>query len=233
MVQVAWYPPTEIHRFPSVETALDDPDGLLLMGGDLSVVSLRHAYSGGIFPWFSEGDPILWWSPSQRAVIPTRTVHISKNMRKLVKQARYQVLIDSDFDAVVVACSEAVKGRESTWITDEMQSAYRQLHDNGMAHSVAVYNAEKQLVGGLYGVFVKNIFCGESMFSREANTSKLALIVLSQFLAAHGCNLIDCQLPTPHLARMGAITLERSEFIDKLQNMENNGQLNDTHWRDL
>lgn len=233
MVQIAWYPPAEITAFPSVETALDDPDGLLLMGGDLSVVSLSHAYASGVFPWFSEGDPILWWSPSQRAVIPTDAVHISKNMRKLIKQRRYHILIDNDFDVVITACSQESEGRESTWITPDMQLAYQQLHDVGMAHSVAVYNTEKQLVGGLYGVFVKNVFCGESMFSREPNTSKLALIALSQFLMTHGCRMIDCQLPTPHLSRMGAVTIERNEFVGKLQKMNDNEQLNKTHWRNL
>lgn len=232
MVQVAWYPHTPVIDFPPFSQALSDPDGLLLMGGDLSQTSLQNAYSSGIFPWFSEGDPIMWWSPSERAVIDTNHVHISKNMRKLLKQPRYHVEIDCDFETVIRHCAFH-KGRESTWITEEMQAAYCHLHHVGLAHSVAVYDKDNQLVGGLYGVFVKNIFCGESMFSLQPNTSKLALIHLSQFLSAHGCDKIDCQIPTLHLSRMGAKVLERADFINKLQNMNNNEKLNNCHWRSL
>lgn len=232
MAQVAWYPDVDIVEFPPIEQALAEPDGLLLMGGTLSPSSLINAYEHGIFPWFSADDPIMWWSPSARAVLATRTVHISKNMKKLQKQCRYHVVIDRDFDKVI-ACCAALRGADATWITPQMQSAYIELSERGIAHCVSVYNQYNQLVGGLYGVFVKNLFCGESMFSIEPNTSKLALITLAGFLAAHGCDNIDCQLPTSHLQSMGATTISRQMFLQQLRKMNNNVQLSKQTWGHL
>ncbi|PID64904.1 MAG: leucyl/phenylalanyl-tRNA--protein transferase [Gammaproteobacteria bacterium] len=239
-MNIAWFDGQDILHFPSVERALAEPDGLLAIGGNLSVETLRNAYENGIFPWFDETQPIMWWSPSIRAVIQTRHIHISKNMHKLIRQtqkqgqshgqSRYQITADRHFSAVVAACSAVKATRQSTWITKAMQQAYQQLYDNGIAHSIEVCNADKQLVGGLYGVFVKNCFCGESMFSGEKNTSKLALIALAEFLNRHGCPLIDCQLPTAHLATMGAVEIPRKAFINQLKNMPANSALVQQNW---
>lgn len=233
MAQVAWHPASSVLAFPPAEQALRVPDGLLMVGGDLSEVSLKNAYTNGIFPWYSENEPLMWWSPSRRAVLETATMPISKNMAKLIRQKRYQLSFDTDFQAVLHACA-TVGGRDkSTWITAEMQAAYSLLYQQGLAHCVAVYDNDKQLVGGLYGVFIKNIFCGESMFSQAANTSKLALISLANFLSAHGCAWIDCQIPTPHLSALGAKTLIRSDFLFRLETMQENKRLVSRQWSDL
>lgn len=225
MLNIPWFPDRDVLSFPAVEQALDAPDGLLMLGGNLSPTSLQNAYQSGIFPWFEEGQSIMWWSPSVRAVIPTEDIHISKNMRRLIRNHRYQVVADNDFKAVIDACSN----RAQTWIVKRMRDAYLQLYDRGMAHSIEVYNKDR-LVGGLYGVFVKNCFCGESMFSRESDTSKLALIKLAQFLLKHNSLLIDCQLPTAHLQSMGAIEMSRQDFVAELSEMRDNNLLMNKKW---
>lgn len=229
VLNVPWFSDKDILAFPSVDAALREPDGLLVIGGNLSVQTLKKAYRSGVFPWFEDGQPIMWWSPSIRAVIPTRDIHVSKNMAKLMKQNRYQVKVDRDFSAIVRACSN----RAETWITDDMQAAYQQLHQQGIAHSVGVYDEDDALVGGLYGVFTRNCFCGESMFSLAPNTSKLALITLAQCLTKYDCELIDCQLPTQHLHRMGAKNIPRAEFIKLLHGMADNTILMETTWERL
>ncbi len=232
---IAWFNDNDIVDFPNPEVALTDPDGLLAIGGNLSVATLTTAYQNGIFPWFSESDPIMWWSPSKRAIIRPNHIHISKNMKKLMRQQRYRISLDNAFLSVVENCSTDTKiiGRKETWITANMQSAYQRLFAENIAHSVEVWNQDNQLVGGLYGVFVKNCFCGESMFSQESNTSKLALIHLARFLLFYQCELIDCQLPTPHLTSLGAETISRKTFIGQLEQMQFNEILIENAWSHL
>lgn len=232
-MKISWFDDGDIACFPAVERALTEPDGLLAIGGNLSATTLQQAYEHGIFPWFDDDQPIMWWSPSLRAVLDVDGVHIGKNMKKLLKQERYSVSVDRHFAAVAAACATLGNKRQATWITADMQRAYCDLHALGMAHSIEVWNADKQLVGGLYGVFVKNCFCGESMFSYESNTSKLALISLAAFLKAHNCQMIDCQLPTEHLSSMGAIEMPRSVFVELLANMPFNELLAHRSWGHL
>lgn len=233
MFNIPWLPNADVMEFPSVNHALIEPDGLLAIGGNLSPSTLMTAYENGIFPWFEDNQPILWWSPSERAVIKTNEIHISKNMRKLINRKIYRVTADTDFDAVIQACAAVSPNRQSTWITQQMQQAYKTLFNAGVAHSIEVYNEQEQLVGGLYGVFVNNCFCGESMFSQKENTSKLALIALANFLNAHDCPQIDCQLPTTHLSSMGATCIYREHFIDTLQSTYPNTRLTQQHWTNL
>ncbi len=237
MLNIPWFDETQdILQFPSPNQALDDPDGLLAAGGNLSTKTLSQAYSQGIFPWYTEDQPILWWSPSQRAIIKTHEIHVSKNMAKLCRQGRYQVSFDKDFEAVIEHCSDSSHRKDAqdgTWITEEMQFAYKNLFGHGIAHCVGVYDRAGELVGGLYGVFVKNCFCGESMFSLVPNASKLALIHLAKFLEKHGCHDIDCQLVTPHLLSMGAKEVSRGSFLHNLSKQIDNPQLTHKNWNNL
>lgn len=205
--------------FPPVETALDEPNGLLAYGADLSPGRLLTAYSSGIFPWFSEGEPILWWSPSPRALIYLDHFHTSNSLRKLIRQQRYTVTLNHDFYRVIQQCANIPRiqyGQTSTWITQEMIAAYQQLHQLGLAHSVEVWEADK-LVGGLYGVAVGKVFCGESMFHTQPNTSKLALAHLVSHMKTFDLAFIDCQMPTDHLCSLGAVAIDREIFIRQLQ----------------
>lgn len=204
--------------FPSVEHALDEPNGLLAYGADLSPGRLLTAYSQGIFPWFSEGEPLLWWSPSPRAIIPLEDFHASASLRKLMRKKTYQVTLNQDFAAVIQQCASIPRiqyGQTSTWITADMIAAYQTLHELGLAHSVEVWEGEN-LVGGLYGVAVGQVFCGESMFHRKANTSKLALACLVEHMKRHNGAFIDCQMPTDHLMSLGAQPIAREAFVDLL-----------------
>lgn len=208
--------------FPPVDTALADPNGLLAYGGDLSVARLMSAYSQGIFPWYSEQEPILWWSPCPRAIIELDEFHASRSLRKLVRQRAYQVTMDTAFGDVMQACATIPRrlsavddACQDTWITAEMQQAYQALHDAGFAHSVEVWDG-KSLVGGLYGVAIGEVFCGESMFHRADNVSKLAMYALVAHMRSQRLAFIDCQMPTPHLASLGAKTMSRQHFIAKL-----------------
>lgn len=208
--------------FPPVDAALPDPNGLLAYGGDLSVSRLLSAYSQGIFPWYSEQEPILWWSPCPRAIIELDDFHASRSLHKLVRKQTYRVTMDLAFCDVIEACATIPRymaGIDSvsqdTWITGEMQFAYKALHKAGFAHSVEVWDNET-LVGGLYGVAIGEVFCGESMFHRADNASKLALYALVVHMRKQGLAFIDCQMPTPHLASLGATTLSRKRFVAKL-----------------
>lgn len=232
-MNIAWFSEQDIIEFPNPNTALSEPDGLLAAGGNLSVVTLTQAYCQGIFPWFEDGQPILWWSPSQRAVIDSNHIHIAKNLKKLINKQRYHIKVDTNFEEVIKCCCTITDERQATWITREMQTAYLQLFKLGIAHSIEVYNHDNQLVGGLYGVFIRNCFCGESMFSRESNTSKLALVALATLLKDNGCQTIDCQLPTQHLSSMGAISVARSNFLKQLQAMQDNTCLVQQSWTTL
>ena len=202
--------------FPDVNKALDDPDGLLAMGGDLSPQRVINAYRNGIFPWFSDGEPILWWSPSKRAVIKPNFCHISKSMKRLLKKNNFTVTINSAFSEVINMCAQPRESQAETWITDSMIDAYIKLHQQGFAHSVEVWQ-EHKLVGGLYGICIGTLFCGESMFSKVSNSSKVAFIALNQHLSRFQGSLIDCQMQTAHLNSLGVEELPREQFITYLQ----------------
>ena len=201
--------------FPNVNTALKEPDGLLAIGGNLMPERIISAYRNGIFPWFSDDQPILWWSPSERATISPSQCHISKSMKRLINKQRFTITINHAFSQVIEACSQPREAQAETWITASIQQAYINLHKLDFAHSVEVWNG-KQLVGGLYGVCVGSYFCGESMFSKENNASKLAFIALCQHLEKYNGQRIDCQMQTKHLQSLGVRGQSREEFIEEL-----------------
>ncbi|KAA2220045.1 leucyl/phenylalanyl-tRNA--protein transferase [Maribacter flavus] len=201
--------------FPPVEKA--NSEGLLAVGGDLSPERLLLAYSSGIFPWFNEDSLILWWSPDPRMVLYPEEIRISKSMRKVIKSDNFSVTVNTCFESVVENCASIVReGQNGTWITREMKSAYLKLHERGIAKSYEVWE-EGSLVGGLYGVDLGYIFCGESMFSKVSNASKVAFIRLTQDLQQQGYKLIDCQLYTDHLASLGAREISRESFLEQLK----------------
>jgi leucyl/phenylalanyl-tRNA--protein transferase len=202
--------------FPPVEHALKEPDGLVAAGGDLSPDRLLAAYRRGIFPWYSRGQPILWWSPDPRAVLAPREFKLSRSLAKTLRKGVFEVRFDTAFEQVIRSCGDRKLRPEGTWISPEMRAAYIHLHSLGYAHSVEVY-ANGELVGGLYGVALGKIFFGESMFSRVTDASKVALKVLCDRLIARGFVLIDCQMVTAHLLSLGAKAIPRSEFIATLQ----------------
>lgn len=204
-------------NFPPVEFA--DSDGLLAVGGDLSPKRLELAYNSGIFPWYSEGQPILWWSPDPRMVLFPHKLKVSKSMKQILRQNRFRLTINEDFAGVIQGCAHIQRpGQQGTWITREMELAYIRLHKSGLAHSVEVWE-ESRLVGGLYGVYLqdKKVFCGESMFSRVSNASKAGFIHLVRELEKNQVRLVDCQIYTPHLESLGAEEISRREFLNYLQ----------------
>ncbi len=201
--------------FPALEKALHDPNGLLAAGGDLSADRLVQAYRHGCFPWYQDGQPILWWSPDPRTVLFPDELHVSRSLAKLLRQGRYQVSFDSDFAAVIQACAAPRDYADGTWITDNMQSAYLELYRRGIAHSVEV-RLDGTLVGGLYGLAMGRLFFGESMFSRADNASKVGFVTLVEHLREAGFVLIDCQMPTHHLHSFGARGISRVAFADYL-----------------
>lgn len=214
-------------EFPPIEAALADPNGLLAVGGELTRERLVSAYSAGIFPWYDEDQPLLWWSPDPRAVIAPEQVHISRSLKKTMRRKEYQLAIDSDFAQVVAACAESRRGSDGTWITEEMQDAYIDLHQAGHAHSFEVWDGEL-LVGGLYGVASGNIFSGESMFHRATDASKIAFVFSCKQLQHWGFTLLDCQIINPHLSSLGVGELPRNQF-KKLLASENAECLTSTH----
>ncbi len=202
--------------FPPVDKALADPEGLLAIGGDLSPQRLVSAYRNGIFPWFSEEDiDILWWSPDPRAIYPLDQIKLHRSMKKIIRNCNWQLTVNRDFANVIQQCSQLTPKRPSTWITQDMLQAYIDLHQLGYAHSVEVWQQD-QLIGGLYGVAVGSCFCGESMFSTQANASKVAFYFLATHLKKHGYQVLDCQLPNPHLNHLGAVTISRADYIKLL-----------------
>ncbi|OED43461.1 leucyl/phenylalanyl-tRNA--protein transferase [Endozoicomonas sp. (ex Bugula neritina AB1)] len=201
--------------FPPVHQALYQPDGLLALGGNLEINTLLSAYRQGIFPWFSDDDPILWWSPAPRMVFEPGQLHRSRSLSKLIRKNPYNITFDHDFQGVIRACAEPRNNSEGTWITADMQTAYINLHQAGHAHSVEVWD-DDQLVGGIYGVAIGRIFFGESMFSRKSNTSKLAITALSEQLKVWQFALVDCQVHNPHLKSLGAKPISREEFLKTL-----------------
>ncbi len=207
------------HRFPSIDTALDEPNGLLAAGGDLTPKRLIAAYKNGIFPWFNQGEPILWWSPAPRCVLIPSQLHISKSLKKQIKKNQYTITFDRAFNQVIQECSSIRASNEGTWITDDIQQAYCLLFAEGIAHSIEIWNKD-ELVGGLYGLALGNIFFGESMFSRQPNTSKIAFCYLVTQLKEWGFQLLDCQVHNNHLQSLGASEISRELFQQYLNNMD-------------
>jgi leucyl/phenylalanyl-tRNA--protein transferase len=200
--------------FPPVERA--DHEGILAIGGDLSPSRLLTAYKSGIFPWFSDDEPIIWWAPDPRFVLIPEKLHVSKNMHKLVKSGKFKTTRDHDFISVIKACRTTPRPNQpGTWITEQMQNAYIELHKQGRAHSIETWHDNK-LVGGLYGVVVGSCFCGESMFALESNASKVALIALVNHLTKQGFTMIDSQVHNDHMESMGAELIPRSDFMQQL-----------------
>ena len=198
-------------RFPDPDSALDDPNGLLAFGGDLRSERLLAAYRLGIFPWYQEPQPILWWTPDPRAVLFPEALHVSRSLKKFLRRRPYRVSMDSAFDAVIDGCAESTAERPETWITPAIRHAYGELHRLGHAHSVEVW-AGDELVGGLYGVALGRVFFGESMFSRRDNASKVALVHLCGQLRQWQFALIDCQVGNDHTYALGAVDIARAEF---------------------
>lgn len=201
--------------FPSPNLALKEPNGLLAFGGDLSPERLLLAYEQGIFPWFNEDEPPLWWSPAPRMVLYPADLKISRSLNKRLKREEFQISFDTCFAQVINQCAISRQATTGTWISADIQTAYNQLHQQGYAHSVEVWQ-DKQLVGGLYGLALGGIFFGESMFSQVSDASKIALVKLSQHLQQQGFSLIDCQVYSDHLASLGAAQISRELFLHTL-----------------
>jgi leucyl/phenylalanyl-tRNA--protein transferase len=213
MKRITWLqpgdPPT---AFPPVSRALDEPAGLLAAGGDLSVDRLIAAYRRGIFPWYSPGEPVMWWSPDPREVLLPGELHVSRSLRRVLARGRFTVTENQDFAAVIEGCAAARASGSGTWITPEMRAAYGTLHALGLASSIEVWLGP-DLAGGLYGVRSGRVFSGESMFSRHDNASKVALAWLARQCPGRGIDLIDCQMPSAHLRSMGSRPMPRAEFL--------------------
>jgi leucyl/phenylalanyl-tRNA---protein transferase len=209
---ITWLSPQDApERFPPLERALDEPQGLLAAGGDLSPARLLAAYRRGIFPWYSPGQPVLWWSPDPRAVLFPEEFHCSRSLAKTLRNREFETFIDRDFNGVIDGCATPRAASPGTWITPEMRAAYLELHHCGFAHSFESYRGER-LAGGLYGVRLGAVFFGESMFSREPDSSKVALARLVEFCRTEGIRVIDCQLSSRHLQSLGSRLIARAEF---------------------
>jgi len=205
--------------FPPADSAMREPDGLLAIGGDLSLPRLLNAYRAGVFPWFSSGQPPLWWSPDPRTVFPTADIRLSSRFRRELRRSTWTIRADTAFEWVITACAQAPRaGQDGTWITSGMRQAYIDLHRAGHAHSVEVYEGEV-LVGGLYGVAIGRMFFGESMFSARSGGSKVALAALARRLAEWGWPLIDAQVENPHLISLGAQRMPRKAFLEQVQTL--------------
>jgi leucyl/phenylalanyl-tRNA--protein transferase len=198
--------------FPDPSTALESPDGLLAWGGDLDPVRLGNAYHSGIFPWYSDDQPILWWCPATRCVLYPKEIHISRRLQRLILQNKFRLSVDQAFEEVILGCALPRETQTGTWITPDMIHAYCRLHKMGIAHSVEVWQ-DNILVGGIYGLSIGKIFFAESMYSLVSNASKIALAGLCSSLAAREFALLDCQISNPHLERMGAVEISRSTFL--------------------
>jgi leucyl/phenylalanyl-tRNA--protein transferase len=201
--------------FPPLEKAMRDPNGLLAAGGDLSPERLLAAYRHGCFPWYQDGQPLLWWSPDPRTVLFPEELHVSRSLRKKLRQGAFDITFDRAFRDVIEGCAGPRSYADGTWITTPMQEAYEKLHQLGIAHSVEVWQDER-LVGGLYGLAMGRLFFGESMFSRTTDASKVGFVTLVERLRDWGFKLIDCQMPTQHLASFGARTIARQTFAEML-----------------
>jgi leucyl/phenylalanyl-tRNA--protein transferase len=202
-------------EFPALEKALREPDGLLAVGGCLSVSRLLNAYRHGIFPWYNAGEPILWWSPDPRLVLFPEQVKVSRSLRKTIRKQKFSVSYDQAFDEVIAGCADIRKGSLGTWITRDISRAYKDLFRLGIAHSAEAWH-EGKLVGGLYGIALGRVFFGESMFHTMTDASKVAFVTLIEQLDAWGYQLIDCQVHTEHLESLGAVEIDRRDFVELL-----------------
>lgn len=215
--RITWLSPSDPpDAFPPIGTAVQEPEGLLAAGGDLGSARLLAAYSRGIFPWYEDGQPILWWSPNPRCVIRPGGIHVAKRLQRELRHSTADYSFDSDFQGVMSACAEPRESGQSTWITPDMAAAYERLHGEGWAHSVEIRQGDR-LIGGMYGIAIGRVFFGESMFSREANASKFALFALTRWLFAHDFALFDCQVVSQHLLSLGAVTMPRKDFAELLR----------------
>lgn len=217
MSELIWLHPLEPTWFPKLDEALDDPNGLIAAGGDLSLERLITAYQKGIFPWYEEGQPILWWSPDPRTVLYPEHFILRRSLRKAIRNKPWTISFDRNFDAVIRACAQPRPGSTGTWITDEMITAYNRLHIAGPAHSVEVWDDESRLIGGLYGVAMGGVFFGESMFSLASEASKVAYAYLVCHLQHWGYRLIDCQIESEHLLTLGAENISRQVFSEQVE----------------
>jgi leucyl/phenylalanyl-tRNA--protein transferase len=207
---------TAAHEFPPLATALSEPNGLLAVGGDLAPERLLAAYRRGIFPWYSPGEPILWWSPDPRMVLFPAEFKVSRSLGRTLRRGGYEVRLDTAFARVIAACAQTPRrGQHGTWIVPEMQAAYRRLHELGLTHSVETW-VDGELVGGLYGIALGRMFYGESMFSWRSDASKIAVAHLARYLERLGFGMVDCQMHTAHLASLGAREIPRDDFIARL-----------------
>jgi leucyl/phenylalanyl-tRNA--protein transferase len=211
-------PATPHQLFPSGDQALEEPNGLLALGGCLSPARLINAYRHGIFPWFSEGEPILWWSPDPRLILIPEQIKVSRSLRQQCRKSTWDVTHDRAFEAVMTACAAPRRDGEGTWISPAIQKAYLALHDLGIAHSFEAWQ-EGVLVGGLYGVALGQVFFGESMFHWVTDASKVALVMAADRLRAWDYRLIDCQVQTDHLSSLGALPMPRAEFLLALKRL--------------
>lgn len=215
-IRLHWLDPRNPGQpFPPVHLAMRDPNGLLAIGGDLSQQRLLRAYAQGIFPWFNPDEPILWWCPNPRAILIPADLHVSRTLRRVIRREDYAVTLDQAFPDVLEACAAPRLRSHGTWLGDDMQRAYFDLHRNGHAHSLEVWR-KGQLIGGIYGVALGRTFFGESMFSRADNGSKIAIYWLCQQLRAWNFDLLDCQITSAHLLRLGAAEVTRDEFLKAL-----------------
>lgn len=201
--------------FPPVDDALREPDGLLAAGGDLSTARILAAYRQAIFPWYDNGQPLLWWSPDPRCVFRPGDLHVSRRLRRDLLRSRCELRINSAFAEVIEACAGPRRHGQGTWITNDMRAAYVRLHAEGWAHSVEVWE-EDELVGGLYGLAIGRVLFGESMFSRQSNASKMALLLVDRLLSSGVLGILDCQVQSSHLLSLGAITIPRAEFVERI-----------------
>lgn len=210
------------HVFP--HPSLAEPGGLLGVGGDLDPRRLLLAYANGIFPWYSEGQPILWFSPDPRFVLFPEELHVGRSLKKRIRRGDYRITLDTAFDRVIAGCKEVQRpGQHGTWITDDMEAAYTELHRLGFAHSAEAWKGD-ELVGGLYGVALGDLYCGESMFARASDASKVAFVWLVRQLEAWGLPLIDCQVHTRHLERFGAREIPRSDYLERIADLVSSGR---------
>ncbi|WP_420427069.1 leucyl/phenylalanyl-tRNA--protein transferase [Algiphilus sp.] len=215
-IRLHWLDPKDpAQPFPPAGRALRDPNGLLAIGGDLSTARLLRAYREGIFPWFNPDEPILWWSPDPRTVLPTHAMHVSRSLRRAIRRADYAVRFNSAPDAVLDACAAPRAPGQGTWLGLQMRKAYRNLFDVGAMKTVEIWR-NGHLIGGVYGVAIGRMFFGESMFSAADNGSKIALYWLCQFMDAHDMPILDCQVGSPHLQSLGAVAMPRPQFIESV-----------------
>ena len=230
-MDITWLDPSNPDvPFPDVEQALANPEGLLAAGGDLSSRRLLRAYSQGIFPWYENGQPILWWSPNPRGVLYSNKLRISTSLRKTLRKHQWTVTFDGDFKKTVAACAAPRSYARGTWITNEMTEAYTTLHKQGHAHSVELWDYQERIIGGIFGVLIGKMFFGESMFSFQTNASKVALVYLVTHLHYWGFPILDCQLPSAHLASLGAEAISRTEYLKTIRPLCKES-LGDFKWR--